>query len=327
MWFALVLASTGALLSACGPFGEAGGKRVVQATPRVLYIEDRTFEREGRDAMGTLRRRVERQLPQEPIEWLYATTLPWEGRSIEALIAAHRPDIVVFANDSFIDGLAGQSVSVPLLASSARPAANLLSRYAAFRQTNDLAIVSWQLADPERALDAIARIRGTPLRSVLALADNDVIEAGELAPLEEVAKRRALSLEILPYESYAEFSEVFARRAVLGSPDAAYLPITHQLLVHIADVPSQAIAHRVATVHSRADQVAAGGLLAVDAPSGEVFNQLARYLILMLHGVKGSSLPIGTPTRGELSVNLSAAQALGYTVPYELLVEAGEIHR
>lgn len=296
-------------------------------TPRVLYIEEKTFEAEGRNAMRSLQRRVERLLPQETIEWLYATTLPWEGRSIEALIAAHHPDVVVFANDSFIDGLAGQAVAVPMLVSSARRPANLNARYAAFRQTNDLAIVSWQLADPARALDAIARIRGAPVRSVLAMTDDDLMEAGDLATLEDVAKRRSLSLEILPYESYAEFTEVFARRAVLGAPDVVYLPITHQLLINIADVPKQALRHRVATIHSRADQVAAGGLLAVDAPTGEVFNQLARYLVLMLHGVKGSSLPIGAPTRSELSINLSAAGALGHTVPYELLVEAGEIYR
>lgn len=323
----MVLASAGAFLSACGPLAGPGAAGDALDTPRVLYVEETTFESAGRGAMESLRRRVERLLPQEPIEWVYATTRPWEGRSIEALVASHRPDVVVFANDAFIDGLAGQTLGVPLLVSSARPAALVSSRFAAFRATNDLAVVSWQVDDPARALDAIQRIRGEPVRSVLALADSDLLEAGELSALEEVAKRRALSLEILPYETYAEFTEVFARRAVLGAPDAVYLPITHLLLVNIADVPRQAIAHRVATVHSRGDQVAAGGLLAVDAPSGEVFNQLARYLVLMLHGVKGSSLPIGTPTRSELTINLSAARSLGYTVPYELLVEAGEVYR
>ena len=58
-----------------------------------------------------------------------------------------------------------------------------------------------------------------------------------------------------------------------------------------------------------------------------IYEQLAHYTVLMLHGARGSELEITQPSRIQMSVNLGAADAIGLIVPYDMLLEAALVHR
>jgi putative tryptophan/tyrosine transport system substrate-binding protein len=71
--------------------------------------------------------------------------------------------------------------------------------------------------------------------------------------------------------------------------------------------------------------VESSGLIAYSDDFAEEFRQAAGYVDRILKGEKPANLPIQQPTKFELVINLTAAKALGLTVPSSLLATADEV--
>ena len=88
---------------------------------------------------------------------------------------------------------------------------------------------------------------------------------------------------------------------------------------------AQAARHRVATVYPFRFFAAAGGLLYYGPDPVEQFRQAAGYIDRILKGEKAADLPVQTPTKYELAINLKTAKALGVEVPVGMLASADEV--
>jgi putative ABC transport system substrate-binding protein len=68
-----------------------------------------------------------------------------------------------------------------------------------------------------------------------------------------------------------------------------------------------------------------GGLLSNGVNTSELFRRAAKYVSRILRGAKPADLPVQTPTKFELVINLRTAKALGIAIPKMLLAGADRV--
>jgi putative ABC transport system substrate-binding protein len=85
--------------------------------------------------------------------------------------------------------------------------------------------------------------------------------------------------------------------------------------------------HRLPAVSAAIDFAKEGGLMYYGVSSNlvDTYRQAATYVDRILKGAKPGDLPVQTPTKFDLVINLKTAKALGLTVPLPLLGLADEV--
>jgi putative ABC transport system substrate-binding protein len=99
-------------------------------------------------------------------------------------------------------------------------------------------------------------------------------------------------------------------------------PFTAEHRIRIIELAAR---HRVPAIYPRRIFVVDGGLIAYGTDVLDLFRSAAGYVDRILRGEKPGDLPVQTPTKYELSINLKTAGALGLVVPPSLLARADEV--
>jgi putative ABC transport system substrate-binding protein len=88
-----------------------------------------------------------------------------------------------------------------------------------------------------------------------------------------------------------------------------------------------ALKNRLPLMSESAAVVEAGGLASYDAKRDEILRRAAIYIDRILKGAKPADLPIETPTKFELVINLKTAKQIGLTIPPHVLARADRVIR
>ena len=83
--------------------------------------------------------------------------------------------------------------------------------------------------------------------------------------------------------------------------------------------------HRLPAVYPFRYFVTSGGLISYGPDPTDQFRRAAGYVDRILKGEKAADLPVQSPTKYELAINLKTANALGLTMPRSLLARADEV--
>ena len=86
-----------------------------------------------------------------------------------------------------------------------------------------------------------------------------------------------------------------------------------------------AAVHSLPVVYPTRMFVARGGLMSYGANSRDSYRRAASYVDRILKGERPGDLPVQTPTKYELVINLKTAKALGLTISRELQTRADEV--
>jgi putative tryptophan/tyrosine transport system substrate-binding protein len=126
----------------------------------------------------------------------------------------------------------------------------------------------------------------------------------------------------MPVHSDAEIETAVA---TLGAEQAGLVEYSSFLAVHVGTVISSTARYRVPAIYENPLFASKGGLIAYGASFMDMFRRAAGYVDRILRGEKPNDLPVQTPTKFEMVINLKTAQALGLNVPPSLLATADEV--
>jgi putative ABC transport system substrate-binding protein len=138
--------------------------------------------------------------------------------------------------------------------------------------------------------------------------------------IEAAIKERSLRSLVTRVQNDAEFDRAVAalqsetRIGMVVPPG----PITNKIVDAMADL-------RMPAIYWSRVYADAGGLVAYGTNEPDLFLRAAGYVDRILKGALPSELPVQTPTKFELVINLKAARDLGITVPPTLLARADDV--
>jgi putative ABC transport system substrate-binding protein len=149
---------------------------------------------------------------------------------------------------------------------------------------------------------------------------------GENTLLNVEAAGRVLGREIMAVKvaSERDFDAAFTKIVQAGA-GALLVSGSPFFTSHRRALVALAAHHAVPASYDLRDFVEAGGLISYGASLSGAYRHAGNYVGRILKGEKPANLPVQQSTTFELAINLSAAKALGITIPPSLLVRTDEV--
>jgi putative tryptophan/tyrosine transport system substrate-binding protein len=136
---------------------------------------------------------------------------------------------------------------------------------------------------------------------------------------------RTLDLEVVPLEIRRMEDVAPAFETLKSQIDALYVVSDALIAANRSRIITFALSKRLPTTFNTRDFVQAGGLMSYGPNFPALFRRAAEYVDKILRGAKPGDLPVEQPTKFDLVINLTAARALGLTIPPTLLAIADEV--
>ncbi|HEY1362607.1 MAG TPA: ABC transporter substrate-binding protein [Xanthobacteraceae bacterium] len=147
---------------------------------------------------------------------------------------------------------------------------------------------------------------------------------GTFAVIQAVAP--SLGVEVVPVNVRDADDIKRAVAAFARAPNGGMIVTASSLAVFHRDlIIKLATEHRLPAVYYRRFFVSRGGLISYGPDLTDHFRKAAGYVDRILKGEKPADLPVQTPTKYELAINLKTATALGIEVPATVLARADEV--
>jgi len=145
--------------------------------------------------------------------------------------------------------------------------------------------------------------------------DNSRIQA-DIAVAE--AEKRGLSVIVKTISAVGEVQMTI--ESMMGDIDVLYVPTDNMLAAAMQVVTGVTDAHGVPVIVGEANMCKSGGLATVGLNYERLGYQTGLMALrVLLEGANPAEMPIESQTDAELSINLTAAQLLGITIPQEML--------
>ena len=208
--------------------------------------------------------------------------------------------------------IAGDAVSIGLVASLARPGGNITgSTYF------DPELTAKRLEMLREALPRIVRVAG------LINPENPQATGTTRQALRRAAESLKLELVLFEARSPGEFERAFdaMTKAKVGAVEIVDDPMFLGNLPALAGLAAQ---RRLPSAGSK-EFAEAGGLIGYGTNFVEMFGRAAYFVDKILKGVKPNDLPVQQATKFELVINMKTAESLGIKIPQSILVRADRV--
>jgi putative tryptophan/tyrosine transport system substrate-binding protein len=256
--------------------------------------------------------------------WYGADSVLAERQAAELI--ALKPDVVIAGGNPAVEAFRLRTKTIPIVfalvsdpvgmgyvESLSHPGGNItgFASYDPPIYTKQLQLFS-QIAPPAKTV------------AVLYSPETATYASRMLHAMENAVKAIGISVRDAPCHSDAEIEAVMMALAQAGGGGLLALGDIFNV-VHREAIAALAFKYRIPTIVPTRQMLEAGGLLAYTTDIPDLFRRAAGYVDNILKGARPAELPVQTPTKFELRINLKTAKVLGIALPPTLLATADEV--
>ena len=267
------------------------------------YVEGKNIVIEWRSAEGTLDHlpALAAELVRLKVDVIVTGGSPTTRAAQEA--TATIP--IVMAQD-------GDPVGNGFVASLARPGGNITGLSSLFSELG------------RKRLELLKEI--IPRLSHVAVLGTSTIpaNASQLRETDLAAGVFGVKLQYLDVLDPKDIEPAF-RAARNARVDAVLLLVSNVLNSRRTQIADLAVRNRLPAIYGQQEYVKAGGLMAYNVSTADLWRRSATYVDKILKGRKPADLPVEQPTKFEFIINLNAAKQIGLTIPASVLTRADQV--
>jgi putative ABC transport system substrate-binding protein len=247
------------------------------------------------------------------------------ARAYAAELVALAPDLILTSGASTAGAMLQVSRTVPVVfVGAADPVGAGFVDSLARPGGNATGFTSYEYSLSAKWLELLKEI-APGVRRVAVLRDPAISAGtGQFGSIQTAAP--SLSVELIPINvSDAREIERSVAAFVRSGDGGLIVTTSASVLAHRALIIALAARHKLPAVYYARFYVSSGGLASYGPDYVEQYRRAAEYVDRILRGEKPADLPVQTPTKYELVINLKTAKALGIEVPPTLLARADEV--
>jgi ABC-type uncharacterized transport system substrate-binding protein len=260
---------------------------------------------------------------QIDIRW--ATINPAEIRRHAAELVALAPDVILASGTSTVGPLLQTTRTVPIVFPNiGDPVGGGFVDSLARPGGNATGFMSYEYTLSGKSLELLKEIAPGVTRAAVIRDAAVSIGPAQFGVIQAVAPSLRVEVNPINMRDAGEIERAIA--AFAGSPNGGLIVTASALAIAHRDlIVTLAARHKLPAVYHRRVYVTNGGLMSYGPDFTDQFRRAAGYVDRILKGEKPADLPVQSPTKYELVINLKTAKALGLEVPPMLLGRADEV--
>jgi putative ABC transport system substrate-binding protein len=274
-----------------------------QGLQQLGWVEGRNLQIDYRVSEGDAER--SRKFASELVALNLDVIVASGTTAVQPLLPLSRTVPIVFVNVS-------DPVGAGIVNSLARPGGNATG----FSQLEYNLTAKW--------LELLKQIAPSVTRAAVLRDQTITAGIGQFAVIQSVAP--SLGIDVSPI-NVSNADEIERAVTAFAQTENGGLIVTASgwAASHRKLIIGLAARHKLPAVYYRRLYVTDGGLISYGGDFIEQFRRAAAYVDRILKGEKPADLPVQTPTKYELVINLKTAKALGLTIPPSVLARADDV--
>jgi putative ABC transport system substrate-binding protein len=246
-------------------------------------------------------------------------------RMLAEQLVALAPDVILGNGTATVNALKNATRTVPIVfANIADPVGSGLVASLARPGGNATGFISQEFGFSGKWVELLKEVAPRVTRVAVTRDSAIASQIGMFGSIQSAALSLGVELRPVDLRDVDEVEHAIAEFA--REPNGGLIvPPAARAVLHSDLIVASAARHRLPAIYAFRGVVPRGGLMSYGSDAIEVYRQAAGYVDRIFKGEKPSDLPVQSPTKYQLVINLKTAKALGLTVPPSLLARADEV--
>jgi putative tryptophan/tyrosine transport system substrate-binding protein len=246
-------------------------------------------------------------------------------RTYSAELVALAPDIILAAAGSTIPALLQATRAVPIVfAQTPDPIGAGFVESLAHPGGNVTGFTTFEYGMSGKYLELLKEIAPRVTRAAVLRDATDPAGIGQWAAIQSMAPSLGVEVILIALRDAGEIDRAITAFAS-GSNGGLIVTGSAPAAVHRDLIIASAARHRLPAVYPYPFFASSGGLISYGPDTVDQYRHAASYVDRILKGAKPGDLPVQSPTKFELVINLKTAKSLGLEIPPMLLARADEV--